>query len=237
MPIGGKYKAVKHETPGPGQYASADPAPASRGGKIGTQVRRDPFDATKKAAADQPGPGNYGASADLDTFGKGKALGFGSKYKDKKSANPGPGQYDADKNRLKAQPTSVKMGTTQRADLWGADKQRQEATPGPGNFGDTYSSFNTGKGVPFGGKYKAVQNTTPGPGSYQAAKSKAVVGNAKIGTSKRADLWNSTRTAKDGAPGPADFGDNYSSFKTGKGAVIGGKYKDKPSDTPGPGQY
>lgn len=78
--------------------------------------------------------------------------------------NPGPGQYDADRNRFKAQGATAKMGTSSRADLWGADKKKTEATPGPGNFGDTYSSFKAGKGVPFGGKYKSNVNSNPGPG-------------------------------------------------------------------------
>ena len=78
--------------------------------------------------------------------------------------NPGPGQYDADRNRFKRQGTNVKMGTTQRADIWGTEKKKAEAMPGPGEFGDTYSSFKTGKGVAFGGKYKNTVNSTPGPG-------------------------------------------------------------------------
>ena len=129
------------------------------------------------------------------------------------------------------------MGTAQRADLWGADKKKQEATLGPGNFGDTYSSFSTGKGVPFGGKYKTIQNSTPGPGAYSSAKPKTGGGNAKIGNSKRSDLFNTKKKARDGAPGPADFGETYSSFNNAKGAVISGKLNKKAAITPGPGQY
>ena len=118
-------------------------------------MRRDPFDATKKAASNLPGPGNY--VDNTDTFGRGKGAGFGAKYKSPTNSNPGPGQYNADRNKFKASISKgVKMGTTQRADLWGSNKKKMEDTPGPGNFGDTYSSFKTGKGASFGGKYKTI---------------------------------------------------------------------------------
>ena len=85
-------------------------------------------------------------------------------------------------------------------------------------------------------KYKSQASFTPGPGEYDTinAKPKPSAGNTKIGSSKRPDLWPK---AKEDAPGPADFGDTYSSFRTGKGANMGSKFKEKPSETPGPGQY
>lgn len=110
IPLGGKYKNMVSETPGPGSYAANDNDRSRKGATMGTQARKDPFEASKKAAAQLPGPGNYVEST--DTFGKGKGTGFGSKYKESKNSNPGPGQYDADKNKLKGQTATAKMGTT-----------------------------------------------------------------------------------------------------------------------------
>ena len=79
IPLGGKYKTLVNETPGPGSYVAQEPDRQRKGGTMGTQARKDPFEASKRAAAEQPGPGNY--VENTDTFGKGKAVGFGSKYK------------------------------------------------------------------------------------------------------------------------------------------------------------
>ena len=52
----------------------------AKGAKIGTQARKDPFEAATRNASNQPGPGNYGEK--LDTFGgKGQTSSFGGKYK------------------------------------------------------------------------------------------------------------------------------------------------------------
>ena len=75
------------------------------------------------------------------------------------------------------------MGTTQRPDIWGAEKMKQEATPGPGNFGETYSSFKTGKGRSFGAKQNKKVDSTPGPGQYSSPEVYKKTGQIKIGTS------------------------------------------------------
>ena len=130
-----------------------------------------------------------------------------------------------------------KIGTSgQSRDPFAVQRKKAADQPGPGGYLNDTSTFKNKGNAGFGSKYKSQTTLTPGPGQYDTgAKVKGVAAaNAKIGTSKRPDLWNK---AKEDAPGPADFGENYSSFKNGKGANMGGKYKEKISDTPGPGQY
>ena len=119
--------------------------------------------------------------------------------------------------------------------MWGANKAKQEDTPGPGNFGGTYSSFNKGKAMKFGAKYKQRADSTPGPGSYQATETKNNVAGAKIGSQARKDPFGS-KTAAD-QPGPGGYMNDTSTFKTKGLAPFGGKYKSQTSFTPGPGEY
>ena len=58
-----------------------------------------------------------------------------------------------------------------------------EGTPGPGNFGDSYSSFKTGKGRTFGAKTAKKVDATPGPGQYASPEARRKTGQIKIGTS------------------------------------------------------
>ena len=109
--------------------------------------------------------------------------------------------------------------------------------PGPGGYLNDSSTFKAKGNAGFGSKYKSETSLTPGPGQYNNAISlkKATAGAARIGTASRPELWH--QKGKEDAPGPADFGENFSSFKAKGGAVIGGKHKERVSETPGPGAY
>ena len=93
--MGSKYKPVRNDNPGPGQYsgdAARVKSAKSVNCKIGTTKRPDIWE--KDAKKDLPGPGNYLSST--STFGNTKGVAnMGSKYKPEKNENPGPGQYDS----------------------------------------------------------------------------------------------------------------------------------------------
>jgi len=82
---------------------------------------------------EMPGPGNYAANE--YTFGKNVkgAASMGSKHRQERNLNPGPGQYEAQAHKT-MRPTSSygKIGTVKRSDLWGVEKATKEGMPGPG---------------------------------------------------------------------------------------------------------
>lgn len=116
---------------------------------------------------------------------------MGSKHKAEKNSNPGPGQYEKSVN---SKITQGKIGSTKRADLWGAEKSRLNATPGPGHQDGTYTSFGNTKGgnKAFGNGRKEVYNNNPGPGQYSEndrIKSAGQNNSVRIGTTARPDIW------------------------------------------------
>ena len=122
-----------------------------------------------------------------NTFGKSVkgAATMGSKHRSEANLNPGPGQYNTNSMTLKSKISQGKIGTTKRADLWGADKQKMSGTPGPGSQPGVYSSFAKTKGGQIKGNgRKDVINSNPGPGSYNHNDriSSAKTGSYRIGT-------------------------------------------------------
>ena len=90
--MGSKYRSRANDNPGPGQYQHVDSnrvKSAQSSCKIGTTQRPDIWH--KELKRDAPGPGNYMATT--NTFGKSLkgAATMGSKYKQEKNLNPGPG--------------------------------------------------------------------------------------------------------------------------------------------------
>lgn len=158
--------------------------------------------------------------------------------------NPGPGQYDAGGHKT-LRPTSSygKIGTTKRQDLWGADKQARDGQPGPGHHHTkSLSSFDQTKGGGFGltSARKDIKNSNPGPGHYSEmgktlTQTKSTA--ARIGSAKRAELWQ--KETKGEVPGPGNYADETNTFgKAAKGvANMGSKYKAETNLNPGPGQY
>ena len=78
------------------------------------------------------------------------------------------GAYADEAATIKAKTTAgaAHMGTSKRRDNFGGKSEAD--LPGPGNYGEAYSSFSKTQRVPIGGKYKSPTNATPGPGSYAA---------------------------------------------------------------------
>jgi len=88
-----------------------------------------------------------------DTFGKDVkgGAGMGSKHRETRNLNPGPGQYETFAHKS-IRPTSSygKIGTTKRNDIWGTDLKKKEGMPGPGHHTKSYSSFANTKTNTFG---------------------------------------------------------------------------------------
>jgi hypothetical protein len=115
------------------------------------------------------------------------------------------------------------MGTSRRTDNF---VSKEEADlPGPGNYGEQYSSFSKTQNVPLGGKYKSKLSDTPGPGQYGAVGSRNAKG-AKMGTQPRKDPFEAARRNASNQPGPGNYVENTNTFG-GKGqtASFGGKHK------------
>ena len=165
------------------------------------------------------------------------------KREERLSETPGPGTYTNSNviSMVKSKGTSVRISTAKRPDNF---VKTQGDTPGPGNYMASTGTF--GKSVrgaaTMGAKYKPTRNYNPGPGSYNAdaAKTKLRPGTstAKIGTTKRKDLWIPEDKNALGAPGPGTHTQSYSSFSQTKNkfSFAGGR-KEKRNDNPGPGQY
>ena len=124
------------------------------------------------------------------------------------------------------------MGTSKRPDLWNTKNANGQ---GPGGYAAKGAFDGPGKGAAFS---KATRNkpasATPGPGAY-LEEGKSGAGAALMGTSKRTDNFAGKGEAD--LPGPGNYGEQYSSFSKTQRVVIGGKYKEQISATPGPGSY
>ena len=81
-----------------------------------------------------PGPGNY--AEQKSTFGQThNAPTMGAKIEERYTANPGPGQYDADASKIRSDVAgSVRIGQAERQDHWVESSQTEQ--PGPGNYSD-----------------------------------------------------------------------------------------------------
>ncbi len=89
--MGAKYTTKANQNPGPGQYSSDTQKLKKNQAncKIGTTKRPELWQ--KESKKDLPGPGNY--MANTGTFGKNVkgAATMGSKHKQLRNENPGPG--------------------------------------------------------------------------------------------------------------------------------------------------
>ena len=65
---------------------------------------------------------------------------------------PGPGAYRGEAGHAKPPKGAAAMGTARRTDNF--TKKEEADLPGPGNYGETYSSFSKTQNMPLGGKYK-----------------------------------------------------------------------------------
>ena len=87
--------------------------------RIGTQERKDIFEAEKRRAEAQPAPGEY--IQDSSTLVQ-KHVTMGIRREEKLNANPGPGEYEQDASkRIQGQNMgSVRIGTAERKDIFEA---------------------------------------------------------------------------------------------------------------------
>lgn len=161
----GKRPEPVNSMPGPGAYNAAGEGsttkqrPASSKPTIGSSKRPDLWN-TKDAGSQGPAYAQKGA---FDKPGRGGVIGK-AKRDGQVAATPGPGAYadDSAGQGAKAGPGAGRIGTAKRKDHF-ATKEEADL-PGPGNYGEAYSSFSKTQRVPIGGKYKAANHETPGPG-------------------------------------------------------------------------
>lgn len=105
-----------------------------------------------------------------------------------------------------------------------------------GTFGQNVKS-----GATMGSKHTEQKNSNPGPGQYETGNHKAgirpISSYGKIGSTKRADIWNTDKAKKEGLPGPGAHTKSYSSFaqtKVNSFGLSSGR-RDARNDNPGPG--
>lgn len=140
---------------------------------------------------------------------------------------------------IKGKGASVRIGNTKRPDNF----TRKDSQPGPGNYIADSGTF--GKSVKgaagMGSKHKQIVNNNPGPGAYSGNSNNALRTsksiNCKIGTTERADLWDSKKKASQNAPGPGNYYATTNTFGNSvKGAAgMGSKHKPERNNNPGPG--
>ena len=155
---------------------------------------------------------------------------------------PGPGSYsNADViSMVKSKGVSQKIGQTKRPDNF---TKNDSYMPGPGNYATTDAKGfgrNVKGAASMGSKYKPTRNDNPAPGHYTSSQDLNKVSSSKnygkIGTTKRPDLFEST---KNSAPGPGNYADDKNNIgKNMKGvATMGSKHRVEKNYNPGPGQY
>jgi len=121
-----------------------------------------------------PGPGYYSATTKNETTAN-KKFTFGSKFKDNFSKTPGPGHYEANKNKIIKSASAWKIGSSKRYDNFSmtvagegaiVSKNLMLNTPGPGKY-----QINEEKGKTFkftkDEKMKSLKSFSPGPGYYK----------------------------------------------------------------------
>lgn len=157
---------VTNFNPGPGEYINSndDISPKKHGYSISKSNRFNYKE--NEVTASLPGPGRY-TSKSVDkkiAYSFSKNTNYGNDNR-----NPGPGQYDINKNAILSKQPGWKMSTTKRVDL----NLNTSTTPGPGRYKNKDSLFNSKNklsgNVVFGkdSKYAKNNNTTPGPGQYK----------------------------------------------------------------------
>jgi hypothetical protein len=219
----GMYK--DKPVPGPGTY-TANPEyileSKGRGYSLGKASGKRPVDGVSV-----PGPGTYdptekGASGNIK-FGKRERI----NPEIKKTAIPGPGQYEADQvfNKLVAQP-GVKFGKSSTI-------TKENQLPGPGNYDPQVSAFDK-RSAAFMKEERGKMhvNPVPGPGQYDSSiglTSKS--GNIRFGKEARG------RDYATPVPGPGAYdskaNEGAPTFKMPRDTRL----KDHRNDVPGPGQY
>ena len=220
--------AKGEQQPGPGAYGSgaeeSKRRPQTGKPTIGSTKRPDLWN-TKNASAQ--GPGSYQQQKGAFEESKGATISKDSRFRPVSGTTagvtPGPGAYRGEAGRAKPPTGAARMGTSRRTDNF---VSKEEADlPGPGNYGEQYSSFSKTQNVPLGGKYKSKLSDTPGPGQYGAVGSRNAKG-AKMGTQPRKDPFEAARRNASNQPGPGNYVENTNTFG-GKGqtASFGGKHK------------
>ena len=228
-------------TPGPGTYSCKEYM-GKEGPKktIGIKYNYRQFD-----GPDTPGPGHYKESkfenylhkAPIMKIGKSKRV--NQLLNNPTNSNPGPGQYDDDKNikNIKVKNPSWKIGSSKRKSL----SQSDITVPGVGNYtiSGVFGKYSPHYSMRIKGPLTKYTTDVPGPGQYKNEKMNLYkhYPSWKIGTEQRDDELR--RTIKEGFPGPGKYG-----FKTMKD-FFAPKYRfgkrkrfsEIYYDTPGPGSY
>ena len=148
--------AKGEQQPGPGAYGSgaeeSKRRPQTSKATIGSTKRPDLWGAKN---ANAQGPGSYQQKGAFEET-KGATMSKDSRFRPVSGTTagltPGPGAYRGEAGHAKPPKGAAAMGTARRTDNFA--KKEEADLPGPGNYGETYSSFSKTQKMPLGGKYK-----------------------------------------------------------------------------------
>jgi hypothetical protein len=205
----GSFAQVRSKAPGPGQYNPDLRASVSsqQGFKIGKSERTSFKDVTKT-----PGPGAFGGlNWNMDSAKAGSSFGphgqSGVVKDDRSKAllganvnNPGPGNYNIDKNSRSAPAYSMSMKPKNKDDNW---------QPGPGMYNPNMNAARvSAEGTRIGTSTRpdltgaaASKISEPGPGQYTVHARGFENLAYSVGNSKRREH----KKTSDSAPGPGAY--------------------------------
>ena len=161
---------------------------------------------------------------------------MGSKHRQDRNFNPGPGQYEQANNDIgNKQTVNIRIGNEKvRNDIFGAEKAA--SNPGPGTY---QSPERKSKGFIMGGKVEQKISDTPGPGNYdsRAEMTQNREHMVVMSQAKREDLWKE-QTNRSELPGPGSLDVVDHTWEEG-GFKFGtdDRFPKQRLDGPGPGQY
>jgi hypothetical protein len=158
-----KRRLKQKDGPGPGSYHSEySPIKSAKTFRFGSAAKKDNF--RNRELEKVPGPGS--CIADSSTLSK-KAARIGLPVKEKFESKPGPGEYDSfDPSKSLSATKAVKMGTSQRRDIWEDQVKAAQTAPGAGAY-LTETSTLSKKGAAIGLPRVEKLESRPGPGEYQ----------------------------------------------------------------------
>lgn len=156
-----KYKKIKNNTPGVGQYNITNEYKIkSNKNSMGTSEKKSIF--YKKES--NLGPGSYNTIESSLNSSIGFKFSKDEKLKNIKSNTPGVGKYNIDKDSLNIKKTEPKfsIGKQKKESIF---NNKNNENLGPGSYNEPQINI-TGYKFSKQPKFKKIRNDTPGPGAY-----------------------------------------------------------------------
>lgn len=243
-----KFKKLKNETPGVGQYDTFV-KPNLSNNLTFKKAKDKSVDNKNKELNLGPGPGRY----NIKDFNKSVSFSIEGKAKEIKKDNfPGPGQYDVEKHKslsnlkldgkggILNNKTKRELNLTLHTSI--SLTNNNLSTPGPGRYNTNINyldkssknkfKFSTDK------KYHYKTNHNPGPGAYLETDINTKHNNAVIFSKTERKSNFNTKDNSNNTVGPGRYNVNNDFVDAKKKISIGSKLKEeKRFNTPGPGAY